>query len=443
MLKSIEIWDFESHEHTLVENLSEGLSVIFGVSNAGKTSIIRALRLAAYNEFDPKSLRVGAKKCKVRVTTDRGVVQVTRGPKDNLWEVWHGDGSGPATHTLEYPGKAVVPQAAEVIGLSVVKLGDIPVPVNIMDQLESHFMLSGVGDKNATGSVRAQIIDELSGLSGIEGIIKDVSLDNHRAGREIKQSEKQMAEIQEQLHDEKALEQEDRVLGEAEKHLAEYQDSLDAAESAEALLSEHDGLETQIRGVQTRLNAIPDTKAAEQHLDAVKDASDVIEAAGEMRSRAVDAQQDVDRLTKAVAAVPDHRKASGHVDKADTVIGKARAATELLDAVERTQADIDAGEIRLREVTEAAKVMKHLEAAGDAIERVTQAKAMVISVTAHDGDVANLERRLSDNQQELAKALTEQDRLLKEIRVCPLNPSHPVTQDCLEGLRQPVIEETA
>jgi AAA15 family ATPase/GTPase len=67
MLKSIEIWNFESHEHTLIDNLSEGLNLICGESNAGKTSIVRALRLVAYNEFDPDSLRVGAKTCKVRV----------------------------------------------------------------------------------------------------------------------------------------------------------------------------------------------------------------------------------------------------------------------------------------------------------------------------------------------------------------------------------------
>lgn len=219
MIKKIELWDFESHSHTVIDDISPALNLICGESNTGKTSIIRALKLVAYNDFDQRSVRVGATKCVVRVDTERGYVKVTKGPKDNMWEVQK---VGSPVQVFDKVGSSVVPEAADIIGLNIVKLGDVNIPVNIMDQLESHFMLSGVGDKNASGSMRAQIIDEVSGLSGIESLIKNVSLDLYRFGREITSSEKNMNQVKERLHPEEDLNTESEALKSAEVFLDEH-----------------------------------------------------------------------------------------------------------------------------------------------------------------------------------------------------------------------------
>ena len=440
MLQAIEIWNFEAHEHTRIENLSAGLNVIFGLSNAGKTSIVRALKLPAYNDFDPKSVRVGAKFCKVLVETDKGSVQVTRGPNDNLWEITPKGGN--TLHLDKIGQVAAPPQAIEILGMGVVTLGDAKVPVNIMDQLESHFMLAGIGDKKASGSIRAQIIDEISGLSGIEGIIKAVSLDNHRSGREIKQSEKQMEDLKTHLHDKQELEAEGQVLGEAEKHLTSHQEALDATVNAEAMLTEGTALEGQIGALQRQLLAIPNTKLAEQHLDNVREALDVKTTAEEMRTSAVSAEQEVVRLTKAMSQVPDHVKATSHLSKAQEAIDRANEAEAVLNEAIKCQTDIDDKQLRLQKVVKASKVSKHLEAAEQAIENIKLAQITMTLWTTHDDDVRELGRRGEEKREELTKVLVEQDRLLRDIKVCPLNPAHPVSADCLKGVRTPVTKET-
>ena len=171
MIKRLELIDFESHKHTIIDDFSNGLNLLVGDSNSGKSSLLRAIKLAAYNMYDPGCVRIGATKCVVRVDTDKGYVKVVRGPKVNEWEVCK---NGEAPEKFQKVGKNIVPQAAEVMGLKLVTLGDVEFPVNVMSQLESHFMLSGVGDKNATGSMRAQIVDEISGLSGFEPLVKDL-----------------------------------------------------------------------------------------------------------------------------------------------------------------------------------------------------------------------------------------------------------------------------
>jgi len=278
MIKRIELWDFESHEHTEINDISPELNLICGESNSGKTSIVRAIKLVAYNEFDPKSVRVGAKNCRVLVETERGTVKVTRGPKDNLWETTR---VGETTRFFDKVGQNVVPEAEEIVGLKIVTLGDIKIPVNVMDQLESHFMLSGIGDKNASGSMRAQIIDEISGLSGIEGVIKSVSLDQYRFGREITDTEKHMEEVKDQLYPEDELDKEELVLSKTKQGIEEYE-MLDLAKiRAEKMLNDGDGLESEIEICKEGIDRLPDVVLALSEVKRVEEfMNDVTEASG-------------------------------------------------------------------------------------------------------------------------------------------------------------------
>jgi DNA repair exonuclease SbcCD ATPase subunit len=254
MIKSIELWDFESHEHTLISDLSDFFTVICGRSDAGKSSIFRAVRLAAYGEFDQKSVRIGCKNCIVKVVTDRGSVKVTRGT-ENLWEVTP---VGQSVQVYNRPGKGVVKQAADIIGLRLVNLGGVDIPVNIMDQSEGHFMIDELGDKDSTGSMRAQIIDEISGLSGIETLIKSVGLDNSRLVREFNQTEKDIGEAEATLPDAWALKSEGDRLSEAEVlvkslHLAES-----VSKESSLLDMDFKRINQQIAQISSEVSLIPD-----------------------------------------------------------------------------------------------------------------------------------------------------------------------------------------
>ncbi|MCK9615819.1 MAG: AAA family ATPase, partial [Candidatus Omnitrophica bacterium] len=81
----IEIENFESHEHTFLRDFSPGFNCIAGLSDVGKSSVIRAVKLCAYNQFDQKMVRTGASFCRVKITTNIGSVEVRKGPDVNLW----------------------------------------------------------------------------------------------------------------------------------------------------------------------------------------------------------------------------------------------------------------------------------------------------------------------------------------------------------------------
>ena len=71
MIKRIELVNFMSHEHTVIEP-SDGLTVLIGPNNCGKSAVVSALQVLCSNPPSTYVLRHGAKECKIIVETDTG-----------------------------------------------------------------------------------------------------------------------------------------------------------------------------------------------------------------------------------------------------------------------------------------------------------------------------------------------------------------------------------
>ena len=71
MIKRIELVNFMSHEHTVIEP-SDGLTVLIGPNNCGKSAIVNALQVLCNNSKSTYVLRHGSKECQIIVETDSG-----------------------------------------------------------------------------------------------------------------------------------------------------------------------------------------------------------------------------------------------------------------------------------------------------------------------------------------------------------------------------------
>ncbi len=71
MITRIELTNFMSHEHTVIEPAA-GLTVLIGPNNCGKSAIVAALQILCSNENSTYVMRHGAKECTVKVETDDG-----------------------------------------------------------------------------------------------------------------------------------------------------------------------------------------------------------------------------------------------------------------------------------------------------------------------------------------------------------------------------------
>lgn len=326
MFKQLEIKDFENHEHTIID-FSDGLNLICGRSNTGKTAIIRALKLVCFNEFSPQSVRVGSNKCCVKLKTDKGFVQVERGPKINEWTV---ERNGEEPISFSKPGKQILPEVAEVTGLDVINLGERDIKPNIMDQLEGHFLLAEMEGQNVSGSFRAQVIDEISGLAGMESLIKEISLDATRLAKEIKAGEKRIKELSEQKHDESLIDKERETVDKAEAYLKEADDGFDIALEAEQLYDDVNMAKKAVLETEERLKEIPDCEQALSFLDEADGFSKDIEKATEIIESYESSKSELKKTKKALSNIPDTSKVNPLLDDACETYKLANLGDDLI-----------------------------------------------------------------------------------------------------------------
>lgn len=71
MIKRIELVNFMSHAHTVIEP-ADGLTVLVGPNNCGKSAVMSALQVLCHNDSSTYVTRHGEKECSIRVTTDDG-----------------------------------------------------------------------------------------------------------------------------------------------------------------------------------------------------------------------------------------------------------------------------------------------------------------------------------------------------------------------------------
>lgn len=71
MLRRLTLENFMSHQHTVID-LADGLTVLTGPNNCGKSAVVAALQILASNGKTTHVMRHGAKECRITVETDDG-----------------------------------------------------------------------------------------------------------------------------------------------------------------------------------------------------------------------------------------------------------------------------------------------------------------------------------------------------------------------------------
>jgi len=433
IIERIEIRDFENHVHTVIDDLSGGFSLIRGMSNSGKTAIIRALRLVVYNEWDPKSLRIGCKNCVVEVTTQRGTVRVTRG-KDNLWEITPKDSK---TESFSSIGKAILPQAAEILGMNIIKLGDSQMQVNIMDQLERHFMMSELGGKNASGSVRAQIIDEISGLSGIEVLIRDVSLDNRRNAREVKEQEEFAKSTSSKMYDQAKLDTEQALLASIQELYDEAKTANDTIESMSGFFNSHETEKDKLNGIDGQLAEIPDLVEAESFVNSAVELQGLSKTASELLVAFESKTCNLFRIQSKIDELPDTSTAEVCLSLFQENVEKAASYSDLTHRSDVELAAIGSLKGQIDVIPDTSAVEVCLNLFQENVEKATSYSDLTHRSDVESAAIETLAGQITGCDLDMEVAQSEFTLAMTSITICPLS-LQPIGPECLKRVRIPV-----
>ena len=189
-IKTLEIKNFQSHSHTVI-NFDEGINLVTGTSNAGKSAINRAIVWALANK--PRGdyfIKNGAFYASVKITfQDDAQLLRVRGVDDNFVRIKHPDGR---TEKYERFGNGEYPEEVKKF-LSIPRENEALGVIFYAEQMSPLFLLnlSTADLPRAIGYLAGSDIMESAGSSMLSES-RAIKRDQDGITKEIKQNDKEL-----------------------------------------------------------------------------------------------------------------------------------------------------------------------------------------------------------------------------------------------------------
>lgn len=398
MIKRITLKNFESHEDSTIE-FSDGLNLIIGQSNQGKSSIVRALAMVVANRFDRDSVRTGAKYCSVAVETEKGAVTAERGEDTNHWIIETPQGK------KEYRniGSSVPSEVLEVLGMGERVRGEIKELPNIMFQLEKHYMLSEIDGKKTTANSIARMMDEAIGIGGMEELIKDIATDFAAKKRELETRNIQISELRSKILD-------INIFEDYKRSMEDTKAVFDEIESLNNLLDSAKELSCKVELNKEGRNLLERRLNCSEGIDILADKIGDLIKKFRMIFRAFQIMENLDQAGKRIIVS----------DRVNTVYCKTETLIRNLEKL-KTAKDFSSKLNELQHSLSAdADFDKNLSMIESQRENISHAKKMLRDARELYKKIRNFSYRLIESEKELKEAEYSFLELKRKLGHCPL-----------------------
>lgn len=224
--------------------MSEGLNVVTGPSDAGKTAIIRAIRWVAFGEPAGDAFvnqAVGYAEVAISLSNSVTIVKTRRG-KSTAYEIRV---PGQTPQVFE---KAEVPEeVTALLGIQQQSFGDFETALNFAYQLDPPFLIS------APASAGAKVLGKLAGTEIVDAAIKATSKETYAARQEVALAERQIKSIDTDLLQFLDLPEQKQQLEACEFLLGKAETATAKQEHLSQLHIQHDRNESKLAGIEETL----------------------------------------------------------------------------------------------------------------------------------------------------------------------------------------------
>ena len=227
MIRSLQIHNFQSHKDTILE-FSDGVNVIIGQSDSGKTAIIRALRWLVWGRPLGDSIRSNwGGETKVFVSIKEGDVTKMRGATGAKYKI--------GEDIYEASGTEVPSVVTDMIGIN---------EINLQQQLDSPFLLSDSPGEVATHFNQVAHLEKIdNGLKNIQGWIRQLEGDIKNIEQYIERKSEELKQFD---------------------HLDKFEAEIEALEQMQGVLLSRIHGSTILSDIISKLNPILPAKQALQ-----------------------------------------------------------------------------------------------------------------------------------------------------------------------------------
>lgn len=248
-IKKLQIKNFQSHKDTTLE-FDEGLNIIVGPTNSGKSSILRALKKVIRDSPSGNNfVNVDAKECIISIETEKDIIE-RRIVTSSTGE----------TKTNEYTlnedcfakfGKEIPLEVIRTLKMPEVEFDNSKIDLNFADQLEGPFLLS------SPPSLKARVLGKLSGVDILDSAIVQVNKNLRKLSGDIKDGNEKVEILEKELSEFIDIEK-------RERDLKGLKQSLDEVEKNLSLVEELQRLESNLKKV------VGDGKVVKKELESLK-----------------------------------------------------------------------------------------------------------------------------------------------------------------------------
>jgi len=275
MIRKLEIRNFQSHRNTVLEFCS-GLNMIIGKTDAGKTSILRALRWNIWNRPTGDRFRsCWGGNTEVTITTSEDNV-ISRSKKGSSGNFYHLNGLSLEAFKTEVPK-----EVSDVLNMS---------EINFQSQFEQPFLLTKTPGEIALHFNKIAHIDMINtATSKVNSWIQNLNQTlSYKEGELTQQEEKLKAyeEIDKQLVQLEVLEEKEKQWKEEIKSLSKLTSLIQSIKEIEQQfeeISKITSLEGKVNAILAKYDAVSEVEKDRQKLlQIVKDIVSIQEQTAEL-----------------------------------------------------------------------------------------------------------------------------------------------------------------
>lgn len=404
MIRGIKLVGFQSHVDTSI-NLTEGLNVITGPSDSGKTAVIRAVRWVALNEPQGDAVvnqNVGY--AQVTVITDTGVVTKVRNKGKVRYEI-NIDGEN-----ISYDKSEIPQEVYRILGINKTSFGDVEVVLPFAFQLDAPFLIS------SPASFGGKVLGKICNADTVELAVK-------KSSREVSQANDAKRQAEKTIEETKLALQSYENLQEVEQRLQQCRELVTDIEKGIVNRDTLSKLHNSYIAAYEKLNAVRDTV----HL-----LSEIPQRAEEVSALELHAV----RYNRLLNLYSKYNATNKQLNSVQNVINKTRTfeqATLCLEFIEEVRKRLQRlqslreayknNETKLKDLREKISVSRGVEAGLELLDALHATQERLNLITALRNAYANILNAIKANADEITKHKQAVDTLQAEwnkIDVCPL-----------------------
>lgn len=334
MIDKLSIRNFQCHKDSTLL-FDKGVNCIVGQTDSGKSAIIRALKLAVYNEPNGDTYRSNwGGETSVSVHTPDAIIARTKGNSKNTYEL----------DSIDTPftafGQTVPEEIKDALNME---------EINLQQQLDSHFLLSETSGKVALHFNRIAKLDK------IDRAQSNVQKEINSINSEIKHRQKEL-----EIKEDKLKEFPD--IGKIEKKLIKIETLEQTRQEKQNKAKEITKLGNQINGIEQEIHLAEKEIQAEESIDIVLA---FYTKKVEKQSKLIEFQKVINKISKTLANIEyseNQIKAEASINKVLKLYEKRQKAAlsankleKLYKTTNKINKELTSQEIELKELEETYK----------------------------------------------------------------------------------------